>query len=115
MSAPLISSQRHLDSGKVRHKAMTFKRFVVRTVEVELRGRRYLILLDGHHNLAAAKMAQVGPTWRGPSHKTCRIMRQMGDEAFARMLINNLTDSDWYFVESGEVVLDLLDVERGAA
>ncbi len=115
MTAPLISSQRHLDPHKVLRKATRFQVFVVRTTEIELRGRLYRILLDGHHNLEAAKMLQVDPSWRGPSNKTRRVMRQMGAEAFARMLINNLTDSDWYFVESGEVVQELLDVERGVA
>lgn len=115
MTAPLISSQRYLDPHKVLRKATRFQVFVVRTAEVELRGRRYRILLDGHHNLAAAKMRGVAPTWRGAPNKLLRIMRGAGAEAFARMLINNLTDSDWYFVESGEVVQELLGVERGGA
>lgn len=112
MTAPLISSQRHLDPHKVLHKAVHFDVFVVRTLETELRGRRYRILLDGHHNQAAARIRGVEPDWRGPSNKTRRIMRQMGVKAFARTLINNLTDSDWYFVDSGEVVQELLGLER---
>jgi hypothetical protein len=115
MTAPLISSQRYLDAAKVLRKASRFQVFVVRTTEVEMRGRRYRILLDGHHNLAAAKMCGVAPTWRGPSNRTLTVMRALGNEAFSRALINNLTDSDWYFVESGEVVQELLDVERGVA
>ncbi|MGO4398425.1 hypothetical protein [Achromobacter sp. PAB15] len=115
MTAPLISSQRHLDPDKVRHKAGHFQVFIVRTVEMQLRGRSYRILLDGHHNLAAAKLRRVEPTWRGPSSKLVRIMREMEAQAFARMLINNLTDSEWYFVESGEVVQELLGFEREAA
>lgn len=27
---------------------------------------------------------------------------------FERFLNNNLTDSDWYFIETGEIVQDLL-------
>ena len=35
---PLISCQRHLDPVKVGHKASTFQVFVVRVVQIELRG-----------------------------------------------------------------------------
>lgn len=115
MTTPLISSQRYLDTAKVLHKVNFFQVFVVRTLEIELRGRCYRVLLDGHHNLAAAKMRSVAPTWRGPSNRTLQVMREMGPEAFARMLINSLTDSDWFFVESGEVVQELLGVEREAS
>lgn len=114
MTAPLISSQRCLDPAKVLRKACRFRVFIVRAMELELRGRRYRTLLDGHHNLAAAKMRGVAPTWRGPSNRTRQVMRELSTEAFARMLINNLTDSDWYFVESGEVVQELLGCEKEA-
>lgn len=115
MTAPIISSQRYLDPDIVRRKAAKFKIFVVRTVEVELRGARYRVLLDGHHNLAAARLAGIEPTWRGPSTKTQRVMRDVGPEKFAAMLINNLTDSDWYYVDTGDVVDELLALERVVA
>lgn len=114
-TAPLISSQRYLNDAKVAHKARTFRVFVVRTVAVQLRGTRYRVLLDGHHNLAAAQLAGVEPTWRGPSLKTQRVMRSMGPALFAQMLINNLADADWYDVATGLVVPDLLGTERTAA
>ena len=112
---PLISSQRYLDPARVVRKARTFKVFVVQTVEVELRGVMYRVLADGHHNLAAAKLAGVEPTWRGPSRKLQRVMQSMGPARSAEMLINNLTDSDWYYVDSGEIVTKLLGIERRAA
>ncbi|NYT38893.1 hypothetical protein ERD78_18750 [Allopusillimonas soli] len=112
MMAPLISSQRHLDQRLVRKKAATFRTFIVRTLDVELRGRCYRILLDGHHNLAAARMAAVEPTWRGPAAKFQRIMRKTPPPVLAAMLINNLTDSDWYYIDTGEVVTELLHPER---
>lgn len=115
MNAPLISSQRYLNPEIISRKAAGFKVFVVRTVEIELRGKLYRILLDGHHNLAAAKLAGVEPTWRGPANKLERIMRAMSPDKLAAMLINNLTDSDWYYVDTGEVVSELLTVERAAA
>lgn len=110
MTAPLVSSQRFLDPVLVARKAAAFKVFVVRTMEVDLRGRSYRILLDGHHNLAAARLAGVDPKWRGPSIKILRIRADMPTDAFERFLINNLTDSDWYYVETGEVVQELLGV-----
>ena len=112
---PLISSQRFLNGAMVTRKALTFKVFVVCTVEVELRGKVYRILADGHHNLAASKLAGVEPTWRGPSRKLQRVMRSMSAAEFAHFLINNLTDSDWYFVDTGKVVTELLTVEGGMA
>ena len=33
----------------------------------------------------------------------------------AEMLINNLTDSDWYYVDTGAVVSELLGIERRTA
>lgn len=104
----LISSQRYLSSQVVMRKARTFKVFVVRTLDIKLRGTRYRVLLDGHHNLAASRMAGVEPTWKGPPAKFERLMRKMPPEEFAAFLINNLTDSDWYFHDNGNVVADLL-------
>lgn len=111
MNPPLISSQRYLNRALVAHKAATFKVFVVRTVDVELRGRLYRVLLDGHHALAAARARGVEPCWRRHD-KTERMVKRIGAGAFAKTMINNLTDSDWYFVDTGEVVADLLGVER---
>lgn len=108
---PLISCQRYLDPEKVIHKACCFRVFVVHVLEVELRGVMYRFLTDGHHNLAAAKLIGVEPTWRGPSKKLQRVMKSMGSENFAKMLINNLTDSDWYYIESGNIVNELLGIE----
>lgn len=110
MNAPLISSQRFVDPRKVARKAATFKVFVVRAMNIDLLGRQYRVLLDGHHNLAAARLAGVEPAWRGPSRKTRRIQDSMSSADFERLMINNLTDSDWYYVETGEVVRELLGV-----
>jgi hypothetical protein len=109
-ASPLISSQRYLNDRVVAEKASRFSVFVVRVAEVTLRGKPYQILTDGHHNLAAARRAGVEPTWRGPSNKWRRIQDRTKPEVFEAFLINNLTDSDWYFVETGEVVADLLPV-----
>ncbi|MCA8017783.1 hypothetical protein [Burkholderia metallica] len=109
--APLISSQRHLDAARVAHKAARFKVFIVHVVDVTLRGQPYRLLIDGHHNLAAARAAGVEPTWRGPTAKWRRIQAATPAAEFERFLINNLTDSDYYFVDTGDVVPELLGRE----
>lgn len=114
-TAPLISSQRYLNERLVAEKAARFSVFVVRVAEVALRGKPYRILTDGHHNLAAARRAGVEPTWRGPSTKWRRIQASADPARFEAFLINNLTDSDWYFVETGEVVEELLPIASSCA
>lgn len=115
--APLISSQRFLDQRAVARKAATFRVFIVRVLDVTLRGKPYRVLIDGHHNLAAAQLAGMAPTWRGPAPKFQRAMASMTSRQLERCLINNLTDSAWYYVESGLVVEELLayEPEGGAA
>lgn len=105
---PLISSQRYLDPKTVLRKAAGFKVFIVRILELEMRGQRYRLLIDGHHNLAAARMIGVEPTWKGPPTKFERVRRRMSPTEFENFMVNNLTDSDWYFIETGEVVSELI-------
>ena len=112
---PLISSQRYLNGATVARKVRTFKVFVVNVIEVMLRGRPYRVLVDGHHNFAAARLAGVEPTWRGAPKKLQRIIDKTPAAEFEHFLINNLTDSDWYYVETGAVVPELLGIERRAA
>jgi hypothetical protein len=109
-AAPLISSQRYLSERLVAEKAARFSVFIVRVADVVLRGKPYRVLIDGHHNLAAARRAGVEPTWRGPSPKWRRIQERTKATVFEAFLINNLTDSDWYYVDTGEVVAELLPV-----
>lgn len=111
MSPSLISSQRYLSPSVVARKAAKFNVFIVRTVDVELRGTIYRLLLDGHHNLAAARLVGVEPTWKGPPPKFERIMKRMPASDFAALMINNLTDSDWYFHDTGQVVVELLAIQ----
>ena len=106
--APLISSQRYLCPKTVARKASTFSVFVVNVIEITLRGQCYRVLADGHHNLAAARRAGIAPTWRGAPKKLQRIMQKTPPGDFERFLINNLTDSDWYYVDTGCVVPELL-------
>lgn len=103
----LISSQRYIDRKKVVDKALRFKLFRVSVHPVMLRGVQYTVLMDGHHNLAAARLAGVEPIYIGPPKKIVKIFSKMTEREIELMLINNLTDCDYYFVESGEVVKHL--------
>lgn len=109
---PLISSQRYIDPKIVARKAATFKVFVVRVLDVNLRGKPYRVIVDGHHNLAAARLVGVEPKWKCPTKRFDRIRASMSPEEVERLLINNLTDSNWYFMDTGEVVADLLPTAR---
>lgn len=75
---------------------------------IVLRGVQYTVLMNGHHNYAAAKIAGVAPDYRGISKKTLRILSAMTGREREAFFINNITDSNYYYVESGEVVEDLL-------
>ena len=104
---PLISCQRYLNDAVIKRKAETFKVFVVRVHECTLRGKRYRIIVDGHHNYAAAKLCGVEPTFSGPGNKFLRHLNKMTPRQQEAFLINNLTDCPHYFVETGEIVAEL--------
>lgn len=108
IKGPLISSQRYLDRAKVKDKARRFRVFIVEVYPIVLRGRQYTMILDGHHNYAAAKLAGVEPFYRLASKKICRILNGLTAREREIFLINNLTDSEIYYVETGEVVEELL-------
>nr|WP_273544575.1 chromosome partitioning protein ParB [Halomonas profundi] len=104
---PLISSQRYLNEAVIKRKAETFKVFMVRVHECALRGKRYRIIIDGHHNYAAAKLRCVEPTFSGPGNKFLRHLNKMTPRQQEAFLTNNLTDCPHYYVETGEIVAEL--------
>lgn len=103
----LISSQRYLNMSIVNKRATRFKRFIVNVHPVVLRGVQYTILMDGHHNYAAAKLAGVDPDYRPVTKKVMKIIGGMSEREQEALFINNVTDSDYYYVETGEVVEEL--------
>ncbi|MFE4112242.1 chromosome partitioning protein ParB [Kosakonia sp. YIM B13611] len=109
----LISSQRYLNQAIVAERAVKFKRFIVNVFPVVLRDTQYTILMDGHHNFAAAKLAGVDPDFRPVSKKLMKILKGMSAHQVEALLINNVTDSDYYFVDSGEVVDSLVLPDTG--
>lgn len=107
MTAPLISSQRYLNDALVLKKAKQFSVFIVHAFETSLRGQNYRVLIDGHHNYAAAKLVNEPVTFRPPPKKFMRIISKYSKPEIEKFLINNLTDSDYYFIETGKTVEEL--------
>ncbi|AOR64840.1 hypothetical protein [Pectobacterium wasabiae] len=107
IKGPLISSQRYLDREKVADKAYRFTKFYVEVYPVVLHGNQYTLIMDGHHNYAASRLAGVEPTYRPIRKKLAKIFSGMTQREIEVFLINNLTDSHLYYVESGEVVEEL--------
>ncbi len=108
VKGPLISSQRYLDNAKVMDKISRFKRFIVSVYPVILRDTQYTIIMDGHHNYAAAKIVGIEPEYRLVGKKITRILEEMPEREREAFLINNITDSHYYFVETGEIVHNLV-------
>lgn len=104
----LISSQRYLDMDKVNDRAVRFKSFIVNVYPVVLRGVQYTIIMDGHHNFAAARLAGIEPDFRPIGKKAKRILDSIPDREREAFLINNITDSNYYCVDNGEVITNLL-------
>ncbi|HDS7795538.1 TPA: chromosome partitioning protein ParB [Raoultella ornithinolytica] len=104
----LISSQRYLNMDIVNERGQRFKRFIVNVHPVVLRGVQYTILMDGHHNYAAAKLAGIEPDYRPAGKKVMKIINGMSPREQEALFINNVTDSNYYYVETGEVVKELL-------
>lgn len=110
----LISSQRYLDDNIVMDKALRFKVFIVDVIPVTLRGKQYTLLCNGHHNYAAAKLIGAEPQFRTPK-KLAKAFNQYSQSEKETFVINNLTDSDLYDVDTGEVIQELLmpDMNNG--
>ncbi|EAM8616059.1 ParB/RepB/Spo0J family partition protein [Salmonella enterica] len=94
IKGPLISSQRYLDKAKVNNRAARFKRFIVSVYPIVLRGQQYTILMDGHHNYAAAKLAGIEPDYEvikgilpttNPDEYACCIAADMWNACRADM------------------------------
>lgn len=100
----LISSQRYLDGDKVLDKARRFSVFIVKVFPVHLRGVDYTLVIDGHHNYAAAMLKGLEPQFRLASPNWQRQARRYSSEELVRHFINNLSDSEIYDIETGDII-----------
>lgn len=108
----LISSQRYLDGDKVLHKARNFSVFIVNVYPLRLRGVEYTMVLDGHHNYAAAMLKGIEPQFRLASASRQRYLARLSPDELARLFINNVTDSEIYDLETGDIIEALIKRER---
>ena len=108
INGKLISSQRYLDMDKVKDRAVRFKCFIVNVYPVVLRDVQYTIIMDGHHNFAAARLAGIEPDFRPVGKKAKKLLDSMSCREREAFLINNVTDRKYYYVDNGEVVTNLL-------
>ncbi|MEX5880300.1 MULTISPECIES: chromosome partitioning protein ParB [Proteus] len=104
----LISSQRYLNEDVVLDKVKRFKVFIVDILHVTLRGKQYTLLVNGHHNFAAAKKLGIKPQYRTPK-KLLKAFNSWSQSERETFIINNLTDSHLYDVNTGEVVQELME------
>lgn len=99
-----ISSQRYIDDAIVEAKveAADFEVFV--SPEFEFEGEIVRVVLDGHHSLAAAKLAGLAPVYveyTATEHDAIALIAAGAYEDF--LMATHLGD-DYYNVETGECV-----------
>lgn len=100
----LISSQRHLDEDVVNEKRESAD-YEVTVYPFEHDGVEYVVVVDGHHSLEAARRDGVEPTLE-PARGELR--RQLDAElehvGAERWLENHYVDSGWYDLKTGREI-----------
>lgn len=102
----IISSQHYLDDEIVQQKLESRDFEVTLSPEFEFDGLRIAVVLDGHHSLAAAKLAGVKPEFIEATKQTNDIigLLEATDEHEANpesFLEAAWVDGDYYDVETG--------------
>lgn len=99
MSNKIISSQHYLDDSIVAIKLADCDYGVTLSPEFEFDGLRLRVVLDGHHSLAAARIAGVEPEYAEATRQTDdRIALLDNPEAFLEAA---WVDGDYYDVING--------------
>ena len=96
----IISSQRYIDDETVAKKIDAADYVVFVSPEFEVDDMTVQVVLDGHHSLAAAKIAGVEPEYRvmtAMDHDAIGI-EQEDPEAFLEI---TYMDSDYYDIDTG--------------
>lgn len=97
--ANLISSQRFIDEAIVAEKQEA-EDYTVQYAVVTVEGVDYMVVVDGHHSLAAAIRDGVEPDFEECHGETFRFAARSPDE----FLIQNHNGDDYYFVATGHLV-----------
>ena len=99
-----ISSQRYIDDATVAAKAAAADFEVFVSPAFEFDGEVVRVVLDGHHSLAAAKLAGVAPVYveyTATEHDAIALLEAGAYEDF--LMATHLGD-DYYNVETGMCV-----------
>lgn len=99
-----ISSQHYLDDDIVAAKLVAQDFEVSVSPEFEFDGQTIRVVLDGHHSLAAAKLAGVEPEWvtaDARTNDTVALLERGDIETFLEVTWG---DGDYYNVDTKECV-----------
>jgi hypothetical protein len=97
--ANLISSQRFIDEAIVADKQAE-QDYTVQYAVVTVEGVEYMVVVDGHHSLEAAKRDGVGPDLEECESETFRFAER-NPESF---LEQHHHGDDYYFCSTGKLV-----------
>lgn len=98
--ANLISSQRFLDESIVEQKQAS-EDYTVQFALVEVEGQEYMVVVDGHHSLAAAILDDVEPELEECDAETAAFANR-DPEAF---LEQHHHGDDYYYCARPEVLV----------
>jgi uncharacterized ParB-like nuclease family protein len=97
--ANLISSQRFLDENTVEQKQAD-EDYTVQYALVEVEGQEYMVVVDGHHSLAAAIRDGVEPDLEECELETFSFAERNPDD----FLIQHHHGDDYYYCANGKLV-----------
>lgn len=100
----IISSQRYIDDEIVDAKLAAHDFRVTLSPAFVVDGIEYQVILDGHHSLAAAKLAGVEPEYTEATKQTADTVAMLERGEIEDFLIATRIDSDYYVVATGEDV-----------
>jgi hypothetical protein len=105
MTSTIISSQRFLDEEKVADK-LAARDFIVSispafVADFGIDGATYQVVLDGHHSLAAAKIAGVDAEFVTVDESEHDAVALLAAGKVDDFLAVTYIDSDYYNVETG--------------
>ncbi len=96
----IISSQKYLDDAIVAQKLAAGDFLVTLSPEFEVDGETYQTIIDGHHSLAAARLAGVSPEFETAGTENDNLI-MLDNGRVDDFLEATYIDSDWYDIEDG--------------
>lgn len=96
----IISSQKYLDDETVAQKLAAGDFVVTLSPEFEIDGESYQTIIDGHHSLAAARIAGVSPEFATAGTENDNVIL-IDNGLVDDFLKATYVDSDWYDIEDG--------------